>query len=56
VIVAVSFDFVEAGSGPVAELHRHGAEAEWWHSIKIDPLPVAKTLWEQTRLDGMTRG
>jgi ERF superfamily len=37
------------------ELHRHGAETAWWQSIKIDPLPVAKTLWEHTRLDGMTR-
>ena len=37
------------------ELHRHGAETAWCQSIKIDPLPVAKTLWEHTRLDGMTR-
>ena len=27
------------------ELHRHGNEAAWWESIKIDPLPIAHRLW-----------
>jgi hypothetical protein len=27
------------------ELHRHGAEATWWMSINIDPLPIARQLW-----------
>lgn len=36
------------------ELHRHGVETAWWQSIKIDPLPIAKTLWEHSRLDATT--
>jgi hypothetical protein len=34
------------------ELHRHGAEIAWWQSVKIDPLPLAKRLWQHTRLNG----
>jgi hypothetical protein len=34
------------------ELHRHGAEIAWWQSVKIDPLPLAKRLWQHTRLHG----
>jgi hypothetical protein len=33
------------------ELHRQGAELAWWQNIKIDPLPVAKRLWQHTRLN-----
>jgi hypothetical protein len=33
------------------ELHRSGNEAAWWERLKIDPLPVALKLWQQTRLD-----
>ena len=33
------------------ELHRHGVETAWWQSIQIDPLPVARRLWQHTRLD-----
>ena len=29
------------------ELHRHGAEAAWWQSINIDPLPIARRLWQR---------
>ena len=32
------------------ELHRHGAEAAWWQSMKIDPLPIAHRLWQRSRL------
>ena len=35
------------------ELHRHGDEAAWWQSIKIDPLPVAHGLWQHARLNGI---
>jgi hypothetical protein len=31
------------------ELHRHGDEAAWWRKIKIDPLPIARRLWQHTR-------
>jgi hypothetical protein len=31
------------------ELHQHGDEAAWWQNIKIDPLPIARRLWEHTR-------
>jgi hypothetical protein len=34
------------------ELHRHGDEATWWQTIKIDPLPVARRLWLHARPDG----
>ena len=34
------------------ELHRHGAELAWWQSIRIDPLPVARRLWQHARHDG----
>ena len=33
------------------ELHRRGDEAAWWQAIKIDPMPVALKLWQQTQLD-----
>jgi hypothetical protein len=36
------------------ELHRHGAEAKWWQSIKIDPLPIAHRLWHRARPNGTT--
>jgi ERF superfamily len=31
------------------EIHRCENEAEWWNNAGIDPLPVASTLWAQTR-------
>ena len=34
------------------ELHRHGNEAAWWQSIKIEPLPVTYRLWQHSRLNG----
>ena len=36
------------------ELHRHGDEATWWQTIKIDPLPVARRLWLHARPNGTT--
>ena len=36
------------------ELHRHGDEAAWWQSIKIDPLPIAHRLWQHARLNRTT--
>jgi len=30
------------------ELHRAGNEIGWWKTRNIDPLPVARQLWEQT--------
>jgi hypothetical protein len=35
------------------ELHRHGDEASWWKRLKVDPLPTALKLWQQTRLNGI---
>ena len=32
------------------ELHRRGDEPAWWQAIKIDPMPLALKLWQQTRL------
>ena len=34
------------------ELHRHGDEAAWWQRIKIDPLPIARRLWQHARPNG----
>jgi hypothetical protein len=34
------------------ELHRHGDEAAWWQKIKIDPLPIARRLWQRARSNG----
>lgn len=28
------------------ELHRHGNELAWWANVQIDPIPIAKSLWE----------
>jgi Rad52/22 family double-strand break repair protein len=30
------------------ELHNNGSERAWWHDMCIDPLPVAKRLWEES--------
>jgi hypothetical protein len=31
-----------------SEIHRNGDESLWWTKAGIDPLPAARTLWEQT--------
>jgi hypothetical protein len=35
------------------ELHRHGDEAGWWQKTMIDPLPIARRLWQHERPDAM---
>ena len=30
------------------QLHRGGNEVAWWENLKIDALPIARGLWEQT--------
>jgi ERF superfamily len=37
-------------------LHRHGDEAAWWQSNKVDAVAVAHELWKRTRLDGPRGG
>jgi hypothetical protein len=37
-------------------LHRHGDEVGWWESNKVDPVVVARELWQRTRLDGPRGG
>jgi hypothetical protein len=37
-------------------LHRHGDEAGWWKAHKVDPIMVARELWQTTRLDGQSGG
>jgi hypothetical protein len=32
------------------ELHRAGQERQWWEGKAVDPLPVASTLWGQSRV------
>ena len=34
------------------EVHRVGNESGWWTQIRIDPLPVARALWDRTRRFG----
>ena len=31
-------------------LHARGNEVAWWEELKLDPVAVARKLWEQTRL------
>jgi ERF superfamily len=33
-------------------LHRHGDEVPWWERNKVDPIAVARELWQRTRLEG----
>jgi hypothetical protein len=28
------------------DLHRHGNERAWWSNLKLEPLPIAKALWQ----------
>jgi hypothetical protein len=35
------------------DLHRHGDEAAWWQKTKIDPLPIARRLWQHSRPDAV---
>jgi hypothetical protein len=37
-------------------LHRHGDEVAWWDSNKVDPVAMARELWQRTRLDGPPGG
>jgi hypothetical protein len=30
------------------QLHQGGNEVNWWIDIDIDPLPIAKELWDQS--------
>jgi hypothetical protein len=30
------------------QLHQAGNEIQWWKAVKIEPLPIARQLWEQT--------
>jgi hypothetical protein len=32
-------------------LHSRGDEAAWWESVKLDPVAVARQLWEHSRLN-----
>jgi hypothetical protein len=36
-----------------SELHRAGTETDWWTRFGIDPLVVARSLWLNTRADGV---
>jgi hypothetical protein len=33
------------------EVHRVGNEQAWWQAVGIDPLSVAQTLWNRTRIN-----
>ncbi len=34
------------------ELHNNGDERAWWHDMGVDPLPIAKRLWEESHTTG----
>jgi len=34
------------------EVHRLGNEQAWWQAPGIDPLNIAQTLWNRTRVTG----
>ena len=38
------------------EFHQEGNEAAWWHDMGIDPLEVAKRLWEESNEEGQRGG
>jgi hypothetical protein len=38
------------------QLHQVGDEVPWWEERKINPLEIAKGLWEQSRATGETNG
>jgi hypothetical protein len=47
--VKVSDEFtVPLCRGHHRQLHQAGNEVAWWETLKIDPLRVARQLWEQT--------
>jgi hypothetical protein len=47
--VKVSDEFtVPLCRGHHRQLHQAGNEINWWNALKIDALPVARQLWEQT--------
>jgi len=31
-------------------LHQHGDERIWWQQLNVDPMPIARRLWQTTRL------
>lgn len=31
------------------QFHRAGNEINWWNNLHIDPLPIAKGFWQQSR-------
>jgi ERF superfamily len=37
-------------------LHRYGDEPAWWETNKVDPVVVARDLWQRTRLDDPSGG
>jgi hypothetical protein len=37
-------------------LHRCGDEPAWWKTNNVDPIAVARELWQRTRLDGPRGG
>ena len=30
------------------DLHESGNEAAWWHALGIDPIEIARQLWDET--------
>jgi hypothetical protein len=42
-------DTVPLCRGHHRQLHQAGNEVAWWEGLKINALPTAKGLWEQTR-------
>ena len=38
------------------ELHRAGAERDWWRGRGLDPLPIALELWQNSRQGSVQRG
>jgi hypothetical protein len=33
------------------DLHRHGNEKAWWANVQIEPLPIARELWEASTIN-----
>jgi hypothetical protein len=36
-------------------LHQTGNELRWWENFRVEPLPVARKLWEETHPSAATQ-
>jgi hypothetical protein len=37
---------------PLCRTHHRGDELTWWEQLNVDPMPMARRLWQNTRSNG----